>query len=66
MNYSAAERHQAVLIRNERQCMGPLTSQGLYRESQLVGLLNLLSQIKSVPARGKKREREGCGSGTGR
>lgn len=46
-----AERHWAVLIPNERQCMVPLTSQGIYRESQLVWLLNPLSQIKSVPER---------------
>lgn len=56
MNLSAAERHRAVLIPNERQCMVPLTSQGLYRESQLVWLLNLLSQIKSVPAKKKKKK----------
>lgn len=59
----AAERHWAVLIPNERQCMVPLTSQGIYWESQLVWLLNPLSQIKSVPER--EREREGGGSRKG-
>lgn len=49
-NERAAEQHQAVLIPNERQSMGP----HLNMEPQLVWLLNLLSQIKSVPA--EKRE----------
>lgn len=52
--------------------MVPLTSQSLYRESQLAWLLNLLSQIKSVPARRRRKKKKrkrgvraggGCGEG---